>query len=184
MVFQTTDGTGTSLGKYGPLAVFLLAGSAVYTPAASWAYIATALLFEIVVQRRIAAEGAEPPPPNEPPYNLTAAESAVVGRYRFYFTYPIVAKDCASILAALGLTAMALALWLTYRQAFAQALIISVNLFLIGRLSKVLAPLNALKLAAGHGNAEAVKFLDAHDPAWKKIHAANRELREKSAGEP
>ena len=46
------------------------------------------------------------------------------------------------MLAALGLTALVLAPWLTYKQAFLQAIVIGVNLFAVARLTKAVAPLH------------------------------------------
>ena len=107
------------MGAAGAAAMLVLAGWAALSPAAmSWVYIGTLIAFELWLARRMAAAGGAPVAAGEPPYHFTAAEAELVGRYRFYFTYPGVARECASVLAALGLTALLLAPWLTYKHAF------------------------------------------------------------------
>jgi hypothetical protein len=45
-------------------------------------------------------------PQGEPPYHFSEDEAQLVARYRFYFTYPALARQSASVLAAIGLTAL------------------------------------------------------------------------------
>ncbi len=162
------------MGKYGAAAILFLAGLAVlYPAAASWAYIAAFVAFELWLLRRMSAVGRRPVPAREPPYQFTEEEAGFVGRYRFYFSYPAAAREASSVLAALGLTALVLAPWLTYRQAFAAAVLTGLNLFVVARLTKQLAPLLALRLAASKGDRPALRLLELHDPLWAKIRAAN-----------
>ena len=125
--------------------------------------------------RALAAGGRAPVAVGEAPYYFTADEADLVGRYRFYFTWPDRARAASSVLAALGLTALLLAPWLTWKQAFLQAVVIGVNLFAVARFTKAVAPMMALRIAASHADREALRLLEAHDPAWSKIKAGNQE---------
>src|SRR5205814_3540594 len=99
--------------------VLLLAGWAALNPQPmAWVYIGVVLAFELWLARRIAEAGRGTPAAAEAPYHFTEEEARFVGRYRFYFAYPGIAHHSASILAALGLTALGLAPWLTYKHAF------------------------------------------------------------------
>jgi len=51
--------------------------------------------------------------------------------------------------------------------------VIGVNLFAVARLTKEVAPLMALRIAASHADRAALRLLEAHDPAWSKIRAGN-----------
>jgi len=113
--------------------------------------------------------------PLEPPYHLSAEEAELVGRYRFYFTFPTIARDASSVLAAIGLTALLLTPWLTYKAAIFQAVLIGANLFMVARFTKLLAPQMALRVAASRGDRQALRLLGVHGPAWEKIRAGNRE---------
>ena len=160
--------------KYGAVGILLVAGLTILDPArASWLYIAACAMFEMWLARRIRAAGRTAVPPSEPPYRFTGDEARLVGRYRFYFTYPAIAKDSGSVLAALGLSALLLAPWLTYKQMLVQAVIVGINLFAVARFTKVVAPLNALRAAGARGDRDALTLLEAHDGAWAKIRTAN-----------
>jgi len=111
--------------------------------------------------------------PREPPYHFSEDEAELVTRYRFYFTYPALARQSASVLAAIGLTALVLAFWLLYKQAFVQAVLVGLNLLAVGRFTKLLAPQLTLRITASRGDRAALRLLEAHDPAWAKIRAAN-----------
>jgi hypothetical protein len=164
------------VGKYGALAVILLAGFAALFPRiVSWVYIAAVMGFELWLARQIGGTGKGPVPVDEPPYRFTAEEADLVGRYRFYFTYPVIAKDASSVLSAIGLSAIVLALWLTYMHALIQAVLIGINLFAVSRLTKRAAPLVALRIAGSKGDRAALRALELHDPLWEKIRAANAE---------
>ena len=139
----------------------------------AWVYIGVVIAFEFWLARRIKEAGHSAPATGAPPYHFTAEEAEFIGRYRFYFTYPGIAHQCASVLSALGLTAIVLAPWLTYKLAYLPAVIIGVNLFAVGRFTKLLAPLMSLRIAASRGDREALRKLEIHDPLWAKINAAN-----------
>src|SRR5262245_38082180 len=139
----------------------------------SWVYVVAFMAFELWLMRRMAAVGKGPVAVDEPPYRFSAEEAGLVERYRFYFTYPAIAREASSVLAALGLTAIALALWLTFMQALLPAVLTGVNLFAVGRLTKRVAPLLPLRMAASKGDREALRALELHDPLWEKIRAAN-----------
>ena len=161
------------MGGFGAAVMLVLAGCAALSPAAmSWAYIGALIAFELWLARRVAAAGSAPVAAGEPPYHFTAEEAELVGRYRFYFTYPRAAREASTVLAALGLTALLLAPWLTYRHAFVQALLIGVNLFAVARFTKAVAPLMVLGMAASRGDRAALRMLESHDPAWSKIRAS------------
>lgn len=143
----------------------------------AWIYVAAVALFELWLLQRSRALGDEPVAVSAEPYRFTADEARLVGRYRFYFTYPGLARDCSSVLAAVGLSGIVLGLWLTYKQAFLPAALIGANLFAVTRFTKVLAPLMALRLAASRGDRDALLMLEVHDPAWAKIRSANEAER-------
>ena len=154
------------------IAVLLLCGFTFLRSEVSWVYLATMALFEIWLMRRIASAGKGPVAVDQPPYRFSAEEAEFVSRYRFYFTYPGVARDASSVLAALGLTALVLVPWLTYKLEFIQALLVGVNLFLVARFTRELAPLMALRIRARKGDRAALRMLELHDPLWKKIRDA------------
>jgi hypothetical protein len=161
--------------KYGSVLMLLLGGWAALTPRPmGWVFIAAVFAFEIWLLARLRAVERAPVPVDEPPYRFTAEEARFIERYRFYFTYPTLAADAGSVLAAIGLASMVLALWLTFKQAFIQGALIGANLFLVGWLTKRIAPLFALRIAASRGDREALRMLEILDPLWAKIRAANQ----------
>jgi len=158
--------------------VLLLAGWAALTPQPiAWVYVAVLGGFELWLARRIAAVGNDPVSAGAAPYGFTEDEARLVRRYRFYFTSTLLAHQAASVLAAVGLSSLVLALWLTFKQAFLPALLIGFNLFAVARLTKRLAPLMALRIAASRGDRDALLMLEVHDPAWAKIRAGNEAER-------
>lgn len=161
------------MGPYVTVGMLLLAGWTFLNLKVSWAYLVAIVLFELWLAKRLAAAGRGAPAHGEPPYHFTPEEADFVGRYRFYFTYPQVARQSASVLAALGITALVLVPWLTYKLAFAQAVLVGVNLFLVARLTKALSPLMALRVRAHKGDRAALRLLELHGPLWEKIRAAN-----------
>jgi hypothetical protein len=162
------------MGKYGAAGMLLLAGiAALYPRTMSWAYVAAFVAFELWLAGRMAAVSRGPVPVDEPPYRFTAEEAGLVGRYRFYFTYPAIAREAASVLSALGLSTILLAFWLLYSQALIQAALTGFNLFVVGRFTKQLAPLLVLRIAASKGDRAALRALELHEPLWLKIRAAN-----------
>jgi len=82
------------------------------------------------------------------------------------------------VLAAIGLSAMVLALWLTLRQAFVPGAIVGLDLFAVGWFTRRVAPAYALRLAASRGRRDALRMLEILDPLWAKINAANRTAEE------
>jgi hypothetical protein len=60
------------------------------------------------------------------------------------------------------------------RQAFAQAAIVGLDLFAVGWLTRRVAPVYALRLAASRGRRQALHSLEMLDPLWTKIRAANQ----------
>ena len=155
--------------------MLLFAGWAALNPEPmAWIYIGVVALFELWLVRRVRQAGSGPVAPDEPPYRFTEEEAALVQRYRFYFTYPALARHGSSILAAIGLTALGLAPWLTYKRVLLPAALIGVNLFAVARFTRLLAPLVALRIAAARGDRAALGMLEVHDPAWAKIRAGNQ----------
>jgi hypothetical protein len=162
------------MGKWGALAVLFLAGFAALWPrSVSWAYVATFIAFELWLARRMSTVGNSPVAVGEPPYLFTAEEAELVGRFRFYFTYPVIARESSSVLAAFGLSGLLLALWLTFAQALIPAVLTGLNLFVVGRFTKQVAPLVGLRIAASKGDRGALRALELHGPLWEKIRAAN-----------
>jgi len=154
------------------VAVLILAGLSALRSEFSWAYLLFLAVFEIWLLRRLKAVGKGPVAVGEPPYRFSAEEAAFVERYRFYFTYPALAREASSVLSALGITALLLAPWLTVKLELVQALLIGVNLLVVGRLTKELAPVLALRVRANKGDREALRLLELHDPLWQKIRDA------------
>lgn len=139
----------------------------------AWAYVGMLGVFEFWLYRRMQGLGDEPVPVDAAPYHFTADEARLLRRFRFYFTYPALARDCSSILSAIGLSGLVLGIWLTFKQAFVPAALIGLNLFAVTRFTKVLAPLLTLRMAASRGDRDALFMLEVHDPAWAKIRAGN-----------
>ena len=165
----------SQFGGYGAVGVLLLAGWAALTPLPmAWAYIAAVVFFEFWLARNVKAVGRDAPPVGEAPYHFTDEEARLIQRYRFYFTYPNIAAQASSVLAATGLTALVLAPWLTFKGAFLEAVLVGVNLFAVARFTRLLSPLMALRIAASRGDRDALRILEIHGPLWDKIHAANK----------
>lgn len=163
----------------GAVAMLFLAGlAALYPQPMAWVYVVAFMLLEFWLLRRLNREGRAPAAVGEAPYHFTEEEAAFIGRYRLYFTYPSVARAAASTLAALGLTALVLAPWLLFRQALLPAFLVAVNLLAVGSLTKRVAPVMALRVAANKGDRAALRMLELHDPLWQKIQAANTQSGE------
>ena len=162
------------MGGYASIAFLILGGLAALNPGTvAWVYIGTVVAFELWLVRQIRSAGSGPVQPEAPPYHFTPDEAALVAHHRFYFKYPSMARQSASVLAALGLSSLVLALWLTYKHAFVQAGLIGLNLFAVSRLTRTCAPLLGIRMAASKGDRTALRMLEVHEPAWAKIHAAN-----------
>lgn len=147
----------------------------------AWVYVAAVAVFEYWLYRRLRDLGDQPVEVGAPPYHFTVDEARLLRRFRFYFTYPALARDCASVLSALGLSGLILGLWLTFKQAFIPAALIGLNLFAVTRFTKVLAPLLTLRMAASRGDRDALLMLEVHDPAWAKIRSGNEAERKMGA---
>lgn len=162
--------------KLAAASMLVLAGWAALEPRPmAWLFMAAVAAFELWLTQRMSALNAEPVRASEPPYRFTAEEAALVGRYRFYFAYPASAAQAGSVLAAIGLSSAVLALWLTFKQAFAEGALIGLNLFAVGWFTRRMAPVYALRIAASRGNREALRALELVDALWVKIRNANRE---------
>jgi len=153
----------------GTVAVAALAAWAFLAPApASWAFAAAEFAFLAWLARAartadataLAARAREP---------LDADEADLVRRYPAYFAAPAFARECASTLAALGLASLVLVPWLTYRLQWPQAILIGVLLFAVARLTRLLSPVYALRLATARGDRDALRLLSAHDGALRKL---------------
>jgi hypothetical protein len=155
----------------GALAVAALAGWGFLDPRhASWAFAAAEFAFLAWLARELRradapalrASACEPLEPDE---------ADIVQRYPLYFARPAFARECASTLAALGLASLVLVPWFTYKLQWAPAILIGILLFAVGRLTKLLSPVYALRLAGAKGDREALRLLSAHDSAARKLSA-------------
>lgn len=163
------------MGPYVTVFVLLLAGWTFLDPGTAWAYCAALLAFDAWLFHRMRSLGTTPVPVGELPYRFSAEEAALVARFRFYFAYPALARQSASVLAAIGLTSLILVPWLTIKQHLAEAVLIGANLFAVARFTKALAPLMALRQAASRGDRAALRMLELHEPIWTKIRTGNSE---------
>jgi hypothetical protein len=162
------------MGPYLTVGVLMLAGWAALNPwPMAWVYIVVVLGFEAWLLWRMRSVGNAPVPAGAAPYDFSGEEARLVGRYRFYFVHPGIAKQASSVLAAIGLSTIGLALWLTYKLAFAPAIIVGLNIFPVAWFTRRVAPMMALTMSAARGNRDAMRMLEVHDPAWTKIRAAN-----------
>ncbi|HET7198461.1 MAG TPA: hypothetical protein VFI86_07325 [Burkholderiales bacterium] len=172
------------MGAWASLAVLALAGFAALHPASPlpWLYLGAVFVFEAwlfgLLRSAGSPEKSAPLRPGVPPYGFNELEARLVERYRFYFTFPGISRHAASVLAAIGLSALVLAPWLTYRMAYAPAALGALNLLPVAWLTRRVAPLLALGMAANRGNREALDLLSAHDTAWEKIRRCNIGLKE------
>ena len=153
----------------GTLGVIALAAIAFFYPArGAWLFAAAEFAFLAWLARRmrktdaaaLTAKAREP---------LERDEADIVHRYPFYFARPELARECASMVAALGLASLVLVPWLTYKLQWAQAIVIGIFLFPIGRLTRALSPHLSLRTAANKGDREALRLLGAHDGARRKL---------------
>ena len=160
--------------KYGAVAILILAGlGAIYPRPMAWTYILAFMAFEFWLLRRMGSVGEGPPPAGEPPYRFDADEAQLIGRYRYYFTFPAIAREAASVLAAIGLSALVLSPWLVYRQELLAAMLVAMNLLAVATLTKRLSPVMVLRIAANKGDRASLRLLEAHDSAWGKIKEGN-----------
>jgi hypothetical protein len=144
------------IGGYLTVGVLLLAGWTFLNVGVVWAYLGAAMAFELWLLRRAAAMGSHPAAIEQPPYHFTEQEARIVGRFRFYFTETGVARSLASVLAAIGLTAIVLAPWLAYRGAGVPAGLVLCNMVLTVVLTRRVVPMGDT------------------GRAWDKIRAGNQ----------
>ena len=139
-------------------------------PVGSWAFAAAEFAFVAWLARELRAVdgGALCARAREP---LEPDESDVIRRYAFYFGRPAIAREVASSLAASGLATLVVVPWLIYKLQWAQAILIGVMLFAVGRLTKLVSPVYALRLAGSKGDRDALRLLAAHDGAARKLSA-------------
>jgi len=161
----------------GAVAVISIAAWSAIDPSfASWVYVAC---FVLIAQTGFMIKTAnvprDPVPVDAPPYHFDRDEADLVQRYRYYFTYPESAREISSTLAAMGIVALALSPWLAFKQHWVQAVLIAAHIILIGPLTRKLAPLYSLRVAAHKGDAEAARLHNAHDRAWAKIRAVREQ---------
>lgn len=163
------------MGRYGAMAVIGLAGLAALYPAPmAWAYVVGFMAFEFWLLLRLNRAERRPIAEGEAPYFFTPEEATLIARYRFYFIFPGLAREAASVLAAIGLSALVLSPWLVFRQEIIPAALIGLNLIPVGSLTKRLSPVMVLRIAASKGDRDALRMLELHDPLWEKIRAANQ----------
>ena len=163
------------IGAWLSLAVLVLGGFAALHPATLvWVYFAAVLAFEGWLLGIVRSVGRREVRAGEPPYAFGEDEARLVERFPFYFTFPGIARHASSVLAAIGLSSLLLAPWLTFRMAYVPALIAAANLAPVAWLTRRSAPLMALGLAANRGNREALRLLAAHEGAWRKIRQADQ----------
>lgn len=160
-------------GSYAALGVLILAGVTFIKAEAAWLYIAALAGCEGWLYLRFRKEGSAPAAFNLPPYFFTREEAELIGRYRFYFTYPAIARQASSALAAAGLTTLVLVPWMLIKGRIPEAALIGMNVFVVARFTKALTPQLALRIRAHKGDREALRMLELHDPLWKKINDAN-----------
>jgi len=167
------------MGAWLSLAVLMLAGFAALHPAPMvWLYLGALFAVEAWLFGIVRSVRKGHVPAGEPPYDFTDAEARLAQRYPFYFTFPGIAKHASSVLAAIGLSALVLSSWLTWRVAYVPAALAALNLLPVAWLTRRVAPLVALGLAANRGNREALDMVHAHDTAWEKIRRCNIEAKE------
>lgn len=153
----------------GALAVAALVAWAFLAPAAgAWAFAAAEFAFLAWLARGLRASDAAAlrGRASEP---LEADEADIIARFPLYFARPAFARECASTLAALGLASLVLVPWLTYKLQWGQAILIGAMLFAVARLTKLMSPVSALKLATAKGDRDALRLLSAHDGAMRKL---------------
>jgi hypothetical protein len=162
------------MGGWVSLGILALAGfAALHHASLSWLYVgAVAALEAWLFGIMRSATGA--PAAGEPPYRFTEEEARLVARYPFYFAFPGISKHASSVLAAIGITSLVLGPWLAYRSAYVPAVLAALNLLPVGWLTRRVAPLLALGLAANRGDREALRMIEAHDGAWQKIRQGSQ----------
>jgi hypothetical protein len=144
------------IGGYLTVGVLMLAGWTFLDPGVAWLYLAAAVAFEAWLHARASSMGRHAAAAGEPPYHFTEEEARIVGRFRFYFTETGLARGLASVLAAIGLTAILLAPWLAYRGAALPAGLVLINMVAAVMLTRRVVPMGDT------------------GKAWDKIRAGNQ----------
>ena len=129
------------MGGYGTVGVLLLTGWTFLNASVAWAYLAVVAAFEVWLAGRLAALGYHPAAAGEAPYHFSEDEARLVGRFRYFFYEPAKARQMASALAAVGLTALVLTPWLAYKHAFVEAGLIGLNVLAVAWLTRRLIPM-------------------------------------------
>jgi hypothetical protein len=114
------------IGGYLTVGVLMLAGWTFLNAGVAWVYLAVTAAFELWLLRRSAAMGSHPAEAGTPPYHFTETGAA---------------RSLASVLAAIGLTAIVLAPWLAYRGAVAPAGLVLINMVLVVLLTRRVVPM-------------------------------------------
>jgi hypothetical protein len=167
------------MGPWLSAAVLVLAGWAALRPAPmAWLYLVAVLAFEAWLFALVRSTGRAPVAAGKAPYLFTEEEARLVERYRFYFAFPGIARHASSVLAAIGLTTLGLAPWLTYKAAFVAAGLAALNVLPVAWLTRRVAPLLTLGAAANRGNREALQMMEAQRTAWEKIRRCNIDAKE------
>lgn len=157
----------------GQVALAGLAAWALFSPArGAWAFLGAELVFLawLTAQVRSIDRDGLLATAREP---LDADEAEVVRRYGFYFARYPVARECAPLLALVGLASLLIVPWLIYKLQWLQAAGIGAGLFGVAALTKQIAPLLALRLRASKGDRDALRLLAAHDGAARKLAPAS-----------
>lgn len=150
---------------------------------ASWVYVVLiVVLAQLGFYVKISAAPRDPVPVGEPPYEFSAEEARVVERFRYYFTNPVSAREIASTLSAMGITALLLSPWLVYKQQLIQAILVGLSVLTAGPMTKILSPVYTLRLAAHKGDAEDLRIAKAFDTAWEKIRRVREILDAEGQG--
>ena len=167
-----------SMKGLGTLAVAaLVAATFLATAAGAWAFVAAEFAFLAWLSaglRRVNAAaliGGR---------SLEVDEIEIVRRYPLYFARPPFARECASTLAALGLASLVLVPWLTYKLQWAQAILVGAMLFAVARLTRLMSPVYALRMATAKGDRDALRLLSAHDGAMRKLSVDEPEAQGES----
>ena len=156
----------------GTLAVAaLVAATFLATAAGAWAFAAAEFAFLAWLVRELRRTDPETLLDRT---SLEPDEADIVHRYPLYFARPEFARECASTLAALGLASLILVPWLTYKLQWVQAILIGVLLFAVARLTRLMSPTYALRLATAKGDRDALRLLSAHDGAMRKLSAPDQ----------
>jgi hypothetical protein len=153
----------------GQVAIAGLGAWALFSPArGAWAFVGAELVFLawLAIQVRGADGDALVAAAKEP---LDDDEAELVRRYGFYFARYPVARECASMLAVLGLASLLLVPWLIYKLQWLQALGIAAGILGVAAFTRELAPALALRLGASKGDRNALRLLAAHDGAARKL---------------